>query len=349
MLNVFCLKSAVGVSKRASIVRNMHAKRDLPLQTPVTLQGLRDVVDKYDVFLLDQFGVIHDGVKPLPGVPEALELLRNSKKTTVILSNTSSRRETAERSFTKRLGLPAHHKDFITSGQVAWHFFDQKYRGKKCTWITWRTHEQDDFLKSLDIELSRIKDADFLFLHGTQAVVSKRDSQVVTDLVPFYKTNELCSTLQYTLSVAAKRKIPAICANVDLSAKTGSRLGYMPGGLMQHYRALGGDVIAFGKPYTAFFETAIRRAFSLSDDESIDTSLLRRVVHIGDSLHHDIAGARGAGVDSILITDHGVHSQHLQQAEQDAARGIDLVAAVCNLCDQEQVPRPTYVMKSFVI
>ena len=32
-----------------------------------------------------------------------------------------------------------------------------------------------------------------------------------------------------------------------------------------------------------------------------------RAIHIGDSLHHDIMGAAVAGVDSVFITNHGVH------------------------------------------
>lgn len=322
MSSIFVLNIAMKTLGKTWTARNMLIKRDFSLlmDTPIILRGLRDVIDKYDVFLLDQFGVIHDGVKPLPGVSEALELMRAKNKTTVILSNTSSRRETAERSFTKRLGLPAHHKDFLTSGQSAWQFFDRYYRGKKCTWITWRTYEQDDFLQSLDIELSGVENADFLFFHGTQAVVGKRDNEVVADPVTFYKTNEVCDTMQQTLRVAAQRKIPAICANVDFSAKTGSRLGYMPGGLMEVYRKMGGEVIAFGKPYNAFFEAAVRSAFALPDGAPLDPALLRRVIHVGDSLHHDIAGARGVGVDSLLITDHGVHSQHFQSAGQEDSR-----------------------------
>ncbi|RYH11038.1 hypothetical protein EON65_39065 [archaeon] len=127
--------------------------------------------------------------------------------------------------------------------------------------------------------------------------------------VSYCKTNELCSTLTHTLPIAAKRKIPAIFANADFSVKTDSRLAYMPG-LVESYRTLGGEVIAYGKPHGAFFQAAIRIAFSLAEDAPIDPASLRRVAHVGESLHHDV-GVRGIGVDSILITEHGVHSQNL--------------------------------------
>lgn len=60
------------------------------------INNLREVADDYDGFILDQYGVLHDGAKPLDGVVLAIaELLRRGKKL-VILSNASRRIDFAE-------------------------------------------------------------------------------------------------------------------------------------------------------------------------------------------------------------------------------------------------------------
>ena len=41
------------------------------------INGLSEIYNKYDTFLIDLWGVIHNGIKPYP---EALEVLKNLKK-----------------------------------------------------------------------------------------------------------------------------------------------------------------------------------------------------------------------------------------------------------------------------
>src|SRR5215813_1979196 len=51
------------------------------------LEGLSEVIDRYDGLILDLWGVLHDGVRPYPGAIDALRRLRQQRKRTVILSN----------------------------------------------------------------------------------------------------------------------------------------------------------------------------------------------------------------------------------------------------------------------
>ncbi len=55
----------------------------------------------------------------------------------------------------------------------------------------------------------------------------------------------------------------------------------------------------FGKPHEEHFHACLRE-LQLDPD---------RVAHVGDSLHHDIAGANAAGIPSIFITG-GIHSDY---------------------------------------
>jgi ribonucleotide monophosphatase NagD (HAD superfamily) len=77
-------------------------------------------------------------------------------------------------------------------------------------------------------------------------------------------------------------------------------IGHMPGKIAQRYEELGGKVISFGKPYKEHFEACLRD-LGLPKD---------RVAHVGDSLHHDIAGANDTGIASVFAAG-GIHHEEL--------------------------------------
>ena len=51
------------------------------------IAGLRELAPRYDGFILDLWGVIHDGVAPIPGAIDCLRLLIDKGKRIVLLSN----------------------------------------------------------------------------------------------------------------------------------------------------------------------------------------------------------------------------------------------------------------------
>jgi phosphoglycolate phosphatase-like HAD superfamily hydrolase len=83
--------------------RTEHAMtaRSVPL-----IQGLSEIADDYDALLLDQWGVLHGGVEPYPGVLETLAALRDAGKPVAVLSNAPRRSEHAEGRM-RQIGVPA--------------------------------------------------------------------------------------------------------------------------------------------------------------------------------------------------------------------------------------------------
>lgn len=57
----------------------------------VQLSGIAPVIDRYDGVILDLWGVLHDGERPYPGVPECLDRLRAAGKVICLLSNAPRR------------------------------------------------------------------------------------------------------------------------------------------------------------------------------------------------------------------------------------------------------------------
>ena len=52
---------------------------------------LSKIVEKYDIFILDQWGVMHDGVIAYPHAIDCVNKLLQLKKKLIIISNTSKR------------------------------------------------------------------------------------------------------------------------------------------------------------------------------------------------------------------------------------------------------------------
>ena len=85
------------------------------------LGGISEIAEDYDLFLVDQFGVLHDGQSPYSGAIQVLEALKARGKTVVLLSN-SGKRSAPNAERLRGLGFPETLYDlFVTSGEVAWH------------------------------------------------------------------------------------------------------------------------------------------------------------------------------------------------------------------------------------
>jgi HAD superfamily hydrolase (TIGR01459 family) len=275
------------------------------------------VADGYDLFLLDQWGVLHNGAAIHPGACEALQALRAAGKSVVLISNSSRRASVSEEGL-ERMGIERDLYDrIVTSGELAWSAMkrrDEPYYaglGRRCMMFTWGGDKR--FLDGLDFEaVESMDEADFVLLSGTSGAS-------VADYEP-------------ALRQAAQRGLPMVCLNRDLvSVDPEGRLVDCSGKLAQRYEALGGAVRYHGKPgieiYQACLDLAPRHQSPIA---------------IGDSLPHDIAGANGAGIDSILVIG-GIHAFDLE-LEAGAMPAPDRLAALCATWHA----RPTYAMPRLV-
>ncbi len=125
------------------------------------------------------------------------------------------------------------------------------------------------------------------------------------------------------------RGLKMICANPDLEVLMRGQREICAGALAERYEALGGEVRYHGKPYPSVYH----EVFGL-----LGQPPKGRICGIGDSLRTDVAGARGVGIDSILITG-GIHAETLGAAPGALPDPARLDA----LCAQVGV-RPTVAM-----
>lgn len=302
------------------------------------------LLDKYDGFILDQFGVMHNGQHALEGAPEAVQTLFQANKKVIILSNSSSLAVDTLKKLPKLGFDPAHFQGgAVTSGQEAALYVKQHLQHKKALFLTWKepkTPSPQIFLDQCgDVTVTtNVDQADFILLHGSEVLrgdsnggrplidsnddsptnnsnnngktpaVTNTTSIISEQPLQFFDTGDLTAVIDPLLQQCLQRQLPMVCANPDfIYVKPDGTTGHMPGTIAKRYQELGSggnrsiSVTSFGKPHKEHFEACVH-ALGLPK---------HKVIHIGDSLHHDIAGANAAGIASVLIMG-GVHRDEVK-------------------------------------
>jgi HAD superfamily hydrolase (TIGR01459 family) len=253
----------------------------------VAVSGVSALVSDYDGFILDQWGVLHDGTRPYPGAAECLRRMRAAGKRIVVLSN-SGKREADNLRLMAGMGFDTVLINrLISGGEHARHALQTRTDrfhgalGKRCYAFT-RAGDRS-LLEGIGLELvDRIEDADFLAVLGTDA-----PQRLVRDYEP-------------ELRVGIARRLPMVCANPDTIRLLPGGTTEAQGALARRYEALGGGVFYHGKPYPAIYAACLE-ALACSRE---------KVIAIGDSIGHDIQGAARGGLRSALIPG-GVHAGEL--------------------------------------
>jgi HAD superfamily hydrolase (TIGR01459 family) len=262
--------------------------------------GLSVLAERYDAFIIDLWGVMHDGLQAYPAAVEALRELRAAGKRSVVLSN-APRRAAAIAKRNAEIGIPEDLPDhLLSSGEDAWQHLktrpDAWYQalGRRCYHLG--PARDYGMREGLDLDfVDSLAEADFILNTG-----------ILND-------TDAVETYRRLLDEGLARRLPMICANPDLIVMRGEAMEICAGALALDYQQKGGNVRWHGKPHPEVY----RSCFALL--EGIAPS---RIAAIGDSLRTDVAGAEAAGIDSIFIAG-GIHGEELKV---DSKGGIDAEA-----------------------
>ncbi|KAJ5892276.1 4-nitrophenylphosphatase [Penicillium subrubescens] len=91
------------------------ASTTTPLYLTGNKAGLREFLDKFDVFLFDCDGVLWSGDHCFPGTVETLELLRKNGKQVVFVTNNSTKSRADYRKKLEGLGIPSNVEEIFSS------------------------------------------------------------------------------------------------------------------------------------------------------------------------------------------------------------------------------------------
>jgi HAD superfamily hydrolase (TIGR01459 family) len=274
------------------------------------LPGFAPLAARYDGFILDIWGVIHDGIRPLPGALDCLTRLRDAGRAVVLLTN-APRRASAVAKQLLSMGIGGHlYDDIATSGEATHLMLRDRHGPRQDPWFARLGHrvfhlgpERDrNLLEGLDlIAVADPADASFVLNTGPD------DHRNPTEIGPFEADLQAC----------AAARLPMICANPDLEVIRGGVRLICAGALALRYQELGGDVASLGKPDPLIYQPILARL-------ALD---LPRILAVGDSLRTDMAGARAIGVDGCWVLG-GIHADEPDPAGVAAMAGLAPVAAV---------------------
>lgn len=277
-----------------------------PHATPEKFDSFAALAARYDGFLLDLWGVIHDGKTVFPAALAILAKLRWMKKRVVLISN-APRRESVTEERNRAIGLdPALVDGLVTSGEEAWLHMAGKLDafhaalGPRCLHIGGaRDLSLRDGLPFQFVQ--EIARADFILNSGSAGEDGKPAAE------------------EALLQEAARRGLPMVCANPDRVVIAGGRRETCAGALAEIYEAMGGKVAWHGKPFPGVYRRALEK-LSLADKS--------RVLAVGDGLLTDITGAKAVGIDALFIWG-GIHRPDVvdDKGQLDPARLAQLLAA----------------------
>ena len=246
---------------------------------PQQLKGISEISDKFDVYFIDLWGVIHNGVQCYPEALKVLEKLKEQNKKIVLISN-APRPAAVVKVFLETIGLKSSCYDFlVTSGDITREYISLN-SSKKNFYHLGPTRDIDLF-KDLNVSLTSKEECEEIICTG---LVSDEEEKLQD-----YKT---------LLDFFLNKKIPLICANPDEVVARGEKIVFCAGALANQYKQEGGMVRYFGKPYSEIYSFALKKIRAHKDFK--DKKEINTLV-IGDNIKTDIKGANLSNLDSVLI------------------------------------------------
>jgi HAD superfamily hydrolase (TIGR01459 family) len=246
------------------------------------LTSIADAGPPPRAWLVDIWGVMHNGVAPFRSAVAATEAFRAHGGIVLLVSN-APRPDSSVAAQIDRIGVPRTAYDAIVSS------------GDVCRAMLAQAAGRPLHHIGPDRDKPLFEGLPLRFVAEEKAVVV-----VCTGL--FDDTRETAEDYRGQLERLRARQVPMICANPDLTVERGDHLVYCAGAIAQLYETMGGAVTYAGKPHLPIYDMAFDRLARIAGGPVARDE----VMAIGDGLRTDIAGAARAGIRSVFIAS-GVH------------------------------------------
>ena len=262
-------------------------------------EGFSSIVDDYQLFYVDLWGVVHNGVSLHKEAIKTLNEITRKKKDYILLTN-APRPNHSVKSFLEKLGMEKEIRDHVyTSGEAALSYL-RKHFLEKTFFHVGPPRDFDLFTDFKKNKSENIENSDYILCTG---LFDNHDKDL-----KYYK-----SLFENNL----KKKM--ICTNPDLIVDRGNNRELCAGSVAMVFEKMGGEVVYFGKPYPEVY------------NQSFDNKN-KKILSIGDNLNTDIKGANLLNFDSLLISN-GIHKNEIEKnGIQKTSKSYE---AICNYVQSE--------------
>ena len=248
--------------------------------------GLRSIVENYDIFYIDLWGVIHDGINLHKNAIQTLKEITKAKKEYVLLTNAPRPNKTVKL-FLKKMGMSKEIREKVySSGEAALSYLKKNLLDDKFYHVG-PSRDFDLFLDFKKNKTIEIRESSYLLCTGL-----------------FEEKNVNLNYYKDLFKEHTNKKM--ICTNPDLIVDRGDKRELCAGSVALVFEKMGGEVIYFGKPFPEVYNQ------SINNKE-------KKILSIGDNLNTDIKGANLLNYDSLIISN-GIHKKEIKKD------GIDMVS-----------------------
>ena len=252
----------------------------------IDIEGLRSIADNYDLFYIDLWGVVHNGIKLHDQAIITLKELSKMNKDFVLLTNAPRPNKTVK-IFLEKMGMEEKIRNHVfTSGEAALNYLKKFYLLEKFFHIG-PPRDFDLFNDFKNNQSNEIDDSQYLLCTGL-----------------FDDYNKDLNHYKVLFEKHINKKM--ICTNPDLIVDRGKQREFCAGSVAMVFEKMGGEVVYFGKPYPEVYNQSIN-------------NIKKKILSIGDNLNTDIKGANLLNYDSLLVSN-GVHMNEIQD------RGLEEVS-----------------------
>ena len=243
------------------------------------LEHLSEVFKEYDAFIIDLWGVMHNGIKLNSSAINTVRELEANGKRVVFLSNAPRPTKNVVE-FLKKMKMEDRFlKNVLTSGEAALNSLKKNKFGEKFYHLG--PQRDDSLFHDMKKNKTSLEKCDFILCTGL-----------------FDDEEENLKYYQDLLKKFTKKKL--ICTNPDLVVRRGKEEEYCAGKIAEIFENLGGEVVYFGKPHKEVYLSCLKAD--------------QKTLVIGDNLKTDIKGANNMNLDSVFITS-GVHKSKINNEE----------------------------------
>ena len=241
-------------------------------------EGLQSIADNYDLFYIDLWGVVHNGLELHDKAIIVLKKLLELNKKFILLTN-APRPINTVKVILEKMGMDENLSNHVfTSGEASLSYLDKEHKSQKFYHVG-PPRDFDLFRDFKKYKSNKINDCEYLLCTGLFDEHDK-DLNFYKDLLEDYINKKM------------------VCTNPDLIVDKGNRRELCAGSVAMVFEKMGWEVVYFGKPYPEVY------------NQSIDNKN-RKALSIGDNLNTDIKGANLLNYDSLLITN-GVHKNEIR-------------------------------------
>ena len=261
-------------------VRETLPSAEFPVRSEI-IGSLGDIADRFDVFLLDAFGVLNVGETPIKGAARQIASLQSMGKITIVITNGASLPAAVSMAKYKRFGFEFTPDTVISSREILIATLLKKPS------IRWGC---------MAINGSKLEEfpAEVLALRDDQQLYDAVDGFILLGSADWTDTRH--ALMVNSLNSNPR---PILVGNPDLVAPREDGLTLEPGWFAHEAARVTGITPEFcGKPFESIFSAARRRIPASIPDH--------RIAMVGDTLHTDILGGKTAGFGTVLIADHGL-------------------------------------------